>query len=811
MSDLKHAFTSLANSPGFTLVVLLTLALGIGVNTSMYTLVDVLLFRTVPFAEPDRLLSILGTNPQTQRDNFSFAEIDEMRAQAAGPGKAFETITAYSYWNNTLAEPGRSAERLLSLDGTVDFFTTFRSQPVLGRIYTAEEEVPGRTQVVVLSHRIWQTRFGGDRNIIGRSIRLNAEQVTVIGVMPTSFTAPLFFGPVDLFRPMTVPRHIVDDRNNRFFLAIGRLNPGVTPEQALAQLKPVAANWARDYPQTSKDRGFNLLPPHKMAMDSTSVFIIWLMFGLGAAVLLVACANIANLQLARATSNMRDLVIRSALGASRVRLIAHQLTESMVLAVGGGLLGVLVALWVNAWFGRSIWLGADASTTLALPMNGRILACAFLVSLLTGLLFGLLPAWFASRADVASALKQQTRSSTAGRAPRFMRHALIVGEVAIALALLGVAGVMIRGLDALLKREKGWDTGRVLLANIHLPEQSRYKTEDSRRLAIEKLTRRLAQMPGTEHTAVCSSAPLFGYSKDVQIHIEGQTSDDPTKLPTAGYTMITTDFFATLGIPLREGRLFPAELKADSPLVVIINETMARHFWPGQSAIGKRIGDRQDDRIVWREVIGVVADIQFALNITNPSTMLQVYKPLAHEPWGYLFLLARGPAPMSFKNEMRRVVSDLDPDVAVQEMYTVPEAADRFTHNLIVINNTLAGFALLGLVLAAVGLYGVISYLVAQRTNEFGIRIALGASRGNVLRLVLRHGMTLTVIGLLLGLGGAYALNRALAASMPRMAASDPPTLLATAIVLFAVALIATFIPARRATRLNPVDALRAE
>jgi predicted permease len=483
----------------------------------------------------------------------------------------------------------------------------------------------------------------------------------------------------------------------------------------------------------------------------------------------------------------------------------------MVLAVGGGLLGVLVALWLNAWFGRSIWLAADGAATLALPMNGRILAGAFLASLLTGLLFGLLPAWFASRADVASTLKQQTRSSTAGRGPRFMRHALIVGELAIALALLGVAGVMMRGLDAMLKREKGWDTSRVLLANIHLPEQSRYKTEDSRRLAIEKLTRRLAQMPGTEHTAVCSTAPLFGYSKDVQIHIDGQNSDDPTKLPTAGYTMITTDFFATLGIPLREGRLFSPDFKADSPPVVIINEAMARHFWPGQSAVGKRVGDRQDDKIVWREVIGVVADIQFALNITNPSTIFQVYKPLAHEPWGYLFLLARGPAPTSFKNEMRRVVSDLDPDVAVQEMYTVPEAADRFQHNIVVVNNMLAGFALLGLVLAAIGLYGVISYLVAQRTSEFGIRIALGASQGNVLRLVLRHGMTLTVIGLLLGLGGAYALNRVLAASMPRMAASDPPTLLATAIVLFAVALIATFIPAHRATRVNPVDALRAE
>lgn len=809
-TDLRLAFRSLAKSPGFTAVVLLTLALGIGVNTSMYTLVDQLFFRTVPFAEPDRLLSVLGTTPQNPRDGFSFDEINEMRAQAAGSGKAFETLTATAYWNNTLAEPHRPAERLLSLDGTADFFATFRAQPMLGRAYTAEEEAPGRNRVAVLSYHTWQTRFGGDPKVIGRSIRLNAEQVTVIGVMPASFTAPLFFGPVDIFRPITIPRHIVTDRANRFFQCVGRLNPGVTSAQARAQLLPLAANWAKDYPATDKDRGFNLLPPHEAAMDDISRFIIWLLFGLSAAVLLVACANIANLQLARATGNVRDLAIRSALGASRARLIVHQLAESMTLALGGGGLGVLVAIWFNDILGSAIRLGSDSSH-LDLTMNPRVLAGAFVVALLTGLLFGLLPAWFASRHDVVSTLKQQTRGSSTGRGPRLMRHALIVGEVAVALALLGVASVMIRGLDSLLKRDKGWDTNRVLAANIHLPEQDRYSTEDSRRLAHEKLIRRLAQIPGAEHTGISSTAPLFGYSKTSPLQIEGQTSDDPSKQPSAGYTMIGGDYFATLGIPLIEGRLFPAELKASDPPVVIIGETMARHFWPNQSAIGRRIGERHGEEVVWREVIGVVRDIQFALNITNPDTLYQVYKPMVHEPWGYMFLLVRGPNPALFKNEVRRAVADIDPDVAVQEMYTIPEAADRFNHNLVVINDTLGGFALLGLVLAAIGLYGVISYLVAQRTNEFGIRIALGASSHNILVLVLRHGLVLTVIGLLLGLAGAYALNRVLGSIMPRMAATDPAALLVTAAALFAVALIASYLPARRATKVDPLEALHTD
>lgn len=811
LSDLRHAFRSLAKSPGFTVIVLLTLALGLGVNTSMYTVVDVLMFRTVPFEEPERLLSILGITPQTQYDSFAFLEVDEMRAQAAGPGKAFESITTCSQWNDTLAEPGQTAERLVSLDATADFFNTFRIQPMLGRAYTRDEEVPGRNQVAILSYAVWQSRFAGDPQILGRSIRLNAEQVTVIGVMPASFVAPLFFGPIDLWRPITIPRHIVNDRNNHFFAAVGRLNPGATSAQAMAQLAPLATRWAHDYPQTSKNRGFNLLPPHKTALDSTSKFMIWLLFGLGVAVLLVACANIANLQLARSTGNIRDLAIRSALGASRPRLILHQLTEPLVLSVGGGLCGVLVAKWVNALLGSAIRIGNTPSDTLALPMNGRVLLATFVVSLLTGLLFGLLPAWFASRGDVVSTLRQKARGSSSGRGPRIMRNTLIVGEITTALALLGVACVMLRGLDAMLKRDKGWDTDRVVAANIHLPEQSTYDTEDKRRVAIDKLVRRLAEIPGAEHTAVCSTAPLFDYSKSLPIQIEGQASDDPTKLPIAGYTMVSSGYFATLGIPLLEGRVFAPDLKADSAPVVLINEAMARHFWPNKSAVGQRIGDRQGDKVVWREVIGVVRDIQFALNINTPSTRFQVYKPLVNEPWGYLFLMARGAEPARFKSDLRHAINDLDSDVAVQDLYTIPEAADRFEHNLVVINNTLAGFALLGLILAAVGLYGVISYLVAQRTNEIGIRIALGASPGNVLRLILSHGLLLTVIGLGMGVAAGYGLNRLVGSIVPLMVSNDPAALAGTAAALFVVALVACWVPAWRATRVNPLDAIRTE
>ncbi|HUJ43164.1 MAG TPA: ABC transporter permease [Opitutaceae bacterium] len=810
-SDLKFALRQLIKSPGFTVVALLTLALGIGVNSSMYTLVDTLLFRSAPFPEPDRMLVIQGLTAQGQPDGFSYAEIDEMRAlAAASPSSAFESITAFSQWNNDMAEPGQPAERLVSLDASIDFFGTFRVQPMLGRPYSAEEEVPGRTQVAILSHKLWQSRFGGDPTIVGRTLRLNAEQVTVIGVMPPGFGYPLFFGPIDLWRPMTVPRHIVEDRNNHFFGAVGRLRPGVTAAQATAQLKPLLARWAHDYPQVSAGRGVKVMLLQKAILTgSPFAFITWLLFGVGAAVLLIACFNLANLQLARAAANTRDLAIRSALGASRGRLIVHQLTESMVLALSGGALGLLVGMWSNDLIGRSIPIGA--TETLHLDMNGPVLGAAFLVSLLSGLLVGLVPAWLASRGDMVTTLKQQTRGSTSSRGTHRLRNSLVVAEVALALALLATAGVMIRGFSALLKRDKGWDTDRVLLANIHLPEQSRYSTEDSRRVVIDKLTRRLAQIPHAERTAICSSPPLFGYSKNVSFEVPGVTPDDPTKQPIGGYIMVTTDFFPALGIPLIEGRLFPPELKADSPPLVIINETMARRFWPHESAVGRRIGDRQGDVVVWREIIGVVRDIQDALNPSDPSTMYQVYKPLVNEPWGYLWLIVRAPAPATFKNEVRRAIADVDPDVAVQLMYTVPESADLFLRSFTVVNDTLGGFALLGLALAALGLYGVISNLVAQRTGEFGIRMALGAKPRDVLGLVLRRGIGLTFIGLLIGCGVAYALNLALRSSLPRMASSDPATIALVALFLFAVALFACWVPARRATRVDPVTALRAE
>jgi putative ABC transport system permease protein len=412
---------------------------------------------------------------------------------------------------------------------------------------------------------------------------------------------------------------------------------------------------------------------------------------------------------------------------------------------------------------------------------------------------------------VTFALKQQARTATSSRGSQYLQRVLIVGEIALAFTLLGGAGTMIRGFRALLRQDNGWDASHIAAAVIHLPEQSRYNTEEKRRIVIDKLTERLARIPGAEHSGICTSLPLFGYSTSRPIQVQGQTPEDPVQQPQGGFTLVTPGYFETLGIPLLEGRLFPADIRANSPPYIVIGQTVARQFWPKESAVGKRIGMREGDKTIWREVIGVVRDIGFAAMPGPPPIALQIYKPLVQEPWGFFSLVVRAASPTSFTNELRRVMADVDADVAVQDIYTFPAALERFERTEFVINQLLSGFAVLGLVLAAVGLYGVISNIVAQRTGEFGIRLALGAAPSSVQTLVLTRGLKLTLVGLALGAIGAYGVSHFLGSMMWRLPGVDPATLILVATILFTVALVACWLPARRATRVDPLIALRAE
>jgi predicted permease len=801
----RYALRSLLKSPGFSIIALITLALGIGVNTSMFSLIDALLFRAAPFPDGNRIFQVIADT--RQGPNYSFSEIEtrEIRERAT----SFSSLTTLRYYNSAFAEPGRPAEQVLSILASADFFQTFGVQPFLGRAFTADEAKPGNNQVIILSHAFWQQRFGGDRGVLGRTLRIDGEPVTIIGVMPASFDWRILWGTAAFWRPINYSPDQLTSRTYRAFQLIGRLKPGATGQQVATELGPLAATQVKDFPHDYNGLSYRAVVLHEAQMDNTSRQILWMLLGLSGFVLLIACANLANLQLARATTAMRDFAIRAALGATRARLIRQQLTECVLLSIAGGVLGVLVALWLNQMLTASIMIAGEPGG-LALPIDVNILLIAFAVAALTGVIFGIVPAWFSSRADVVSALKSQARGSTTGRGHHRTRQLLIVGEVMLALVLLGGAAVMQRGFEKFLHKDVGWDTAHLLTGTMPMPEK-RFPESADRIEFYRKLLTRLSALPGVDAVALTTGIPIWGYGTARQVFTEKQAAAEKKNLPLASHVMITSDYFKVLGVPLLEGRMFPADIKADDPKVVIVNEALARQFWPGESAVGHRIASINGDETTWSEIIGVVRNTESAAEIGNRDTPYQIFRPLVHEPWSWVRFAIRSQSPGALVQSVRRAIAEVDPDLPADEVSTVAQAMDRSNHNLVIVAQLLAGFAALGLVLAAVGLYGVISNLVAQRMSEFGIRLALGASSRDVLGLVLQHGMKLTLVGLVLGLAGAYGLSRFLNFVMPRLVSPDALALALTAVALFAVALLACFVPARRATKVDPLTALRAE
>ncbi|MBE2215058.1 MAG: ABC transporter permease [Opitutaceae bacterium] len=799
-----HALRSLLRAPGFTCIALMTLAIGIGVNTSMVSLVQALLFRSAPFPDADRLVQILGAAPTGRVEVFSAVEIREITAQT----DAFDTLTVLGGTRFVASEQGHGTERLTGMYATADLFSTFGMQPMLGRAFTAEEAQAGRNSVIVISHTFWQSRYGGRSDALGRTLRLDGEPVEIIGVMPPEFEYRMLWGNTQLWRPLAYTKEQLEWRDYRTFQLIGKMrSPGAAPQIA-SSLANLAVEQAKGHPQTYGGFRYRVLPLHEALMDDTGRRISWMLLGLSGFVLLIACANLANLQLARATAGARDLAIRAALGASRARLVLRQLGESLILVVGGTLLGLLVAQGINSVVESRFLI--DGRAGLTVTMDGPVLALTALVALITGVLFGILPAWFASRTNVQTVLKGQARGSTTGRGHNRMRQALVVCEITLAVALLGGAGVMHRSFEKFLTRETGWDTARVLSGTLPVPE-TRFANEDARMAFYRQVEARLAAIPGAERAAIATSMPVFDYNGERQVLVEGQAPGSAENFPSAFHVMVTSGYFATVGIQLVEGRLFPEDIKASDPRVVVVNETLARQLWPGRSAVGQRLCSMDSGYAFWAEVIGVVRDVESAATVRPPATRLVVYKPLAHEAWGWVHLIVRSEKPETLAHAFRQAMEEIDPEMPADWISTVPQKIEGSQQNLRLAATTLTWFAALGLGLAALGIYGVISHLVAQRTGEFGIRMALGAQQTDVFQLVLRHGVLLTVIGVIIGLAGALAVTRVLHTIMPRLVGLDLPALALVAVGLLGVAIVACLVPARRATKVDPLDALRAE
>ncbi len=804
MHALRLALRSLARSPGFTSIALLTLALGIGVNTSMVSLVQALLFRSAPYADAERLVQVIGTAPTGRVDTFSAIEVREISERAG----AFETLAVLGASRFVASEQGRPTERLHGMLASASMFSTFGMEPMLGRPFTAEEAQPGRNGVIVISHHLWQSRYGGRPDVLGRALRLDGVPVEIIGVMPPGFDYPALWRNTQFWRPLAYTKEQLDWRDYRMFQLIGKLRPDASAPQLAGTLATLVADQARSHPQTYGGFRYRVLPLQEAQVDDTGRRTSWMLLGISAFVLLIACANLANLQLARATAGARDLAIRAALGASRARLVLRQVGESLLLVAGGTALGLAVAHVINTTIEQRFQF--PGTTGLDVALDGPVLAVTAGVALLTGVLFGMIPALMASRANVNTVLKGQARGSTTGRGHQRLRQALVVIEISLAVAMLGGAGVMQRSFAKFLERDSGWDADRIVSGTLPVPE-ARIDNDAARIAFYRRLETRLAAIPGVERAAIATSLPIFDYNGERQVLVEGQAPGSAENLPSAFHVMTTSGYFSTVGIDLVEGSLFPEDIKADDRRVIVVNESLARQLWPGRSAVGQRLCSMDSGIPFWAEVIGVVRDVESAASVRPPATRLVVYKPLVHEPWGWVHLVVRSENPETLIEPFRRAVEEVDPEMPADWIATVPQQIEGAQHNLRLTAKTLGFFAALGLALAALGIYGVVANIVAQRTGEFGIRLALGALPSDVFRLVLRLGLVLTGVGLVLGLGGAIALMRVLGSIMPRLVGLDFAALALVSAVLVAVALLACLVPARRATQVDPLESLRSE
>ena len=800
---MRYALRSLLAAPAFTIIAVVTLALGIGVNSSMYSVMNTLMFASAPFPRPASIVNLNGQTPQAEFMAFSPQEIDELRAH---PTNAFTVIAPTSNTMETVTLPNQLPETVQGTAAHADLFKVLETPPLLGRIFTSDECVAGRDTVVLITEEFWQKKYGGKPEALGQTMRINGRIFTIIGVLPGAYSDTFVFGEGQYFRPLVYSKDQMNGRDRREFGIMARLAPGVSLPQALAGLAPLADRWAKDHPALYLNYNFRMQTAGRIG-GSANVTIITMQLGLAAAILAIACANLANLQMARAATRLRDLAIRSALGASRWMLIRQQLVESMVVSVVGGALGLLIALWCNDLIGRNIKIGL--SSTLHLPIDGKVLGFTAAISVLSGLAFGLIPAWLASRTDVNEALKQQSRGTTGGRGHGWLRSSLVIGQVALSLTLLSVAGMMIHGLDRTIDYRPAWASESILTANVQIDE-SAYTVEE-RRALYEAILTRLARIPGVESCTLASTLPVAGGGREEAVFTDGQDSSGKN-LPKAITYLVTSGYFKTLGIRLVEGRTFPDNISPTSAEQVVINQSLAKNFWPNESAIGKRLGTKGDDgKVAHREIIGVVADVDDAIQFSEPNTHLQYYTGLTYNPWTWFQIAVRGPNPVRFGNDLRRAVADVSPDLAARFVWTMDDMRELFLHNLVVINGVLLAFALLGLVLASVGLYGIVSNNVNQRMSEFGIRLALGARQVDVLRIVLLQSLRLTLIGLGLGAVGSYFLGMALRQGIGPIVAQNQTILAGTSVAIFVVALLATWFPARRATAADPIAALRAE
>jgi putative ABC transport system permease protein len=800
----RFAVRSLARSPGFSLLAIMTLGFGIGGNTVMFSAFNSIVLKPLPYAEGARLDRIYRATPQNPEGNVSPADFLDLQRGASGYGE----ITAYTPSDTSLSAPGQPAEVASGLRVSANFFSTLSVLPQLGRDFRSGEDRPGNDRVVLVSQRFWQNHFGGNPEIVGRTIRVDGEPHEIVGVLPASFNDWRHLGWVDLFRPLALDQKKSADRSSTILRLIGRRAPNISRSAAGGFIVNFGARLAKDFPESNAGSTWRTVPLAETVHGKSGGTMIGMLIGLSGFVLLIACSNLANLLLARTMSRAREFAVRAALGASRLQLLRPLIAESLLLALAGGAVALLVAQWGADWL--AVRSTGDNGERVILAFDWRVFGWAFGAALLTALAFGMAPALFALRLDVNDTLKSGARGMTGGRGHRRFRHALIIGQFALAMILLAGAALFIRGLDELNHRRAGWKSDQLVTGTVVLPAS--YSDPDKisafQRLAVE----RLEAIPGVASASISSFTPFFNWPEARKYLIAGRELPKPGHEPAAVMNSVTPHYFETVGTHILAGRAFNARDNAAAPKVFIISQAMATGLFGSENPIGRHLAQAGGATLQWGEIVGVAANVKSVLPEAGPVTF-QLYQPMAQEARSYNEVAIRtsGGAPSTFVQSIRHVMTELDPDLPVRQLQAADATVERANYQTAVLRDMLTSFAVLGLGLASLGIYGVIARTMAQRISEFAIRLALGARARDITHLVLASGVKLAVIGSALGLLGALGLARLLAAGNPGMQLNSPPVLVGTTLLLIAVALVACWLPARRAARINPIEALRAE
>ena len=798
IKDIRYGLRSLFKRPAFTAIALVALALGIGANTAIFSLVNAVVLRPLPFSQPDRLVWVWG-NIRNGGNRASISPPDFLDYREKN--KAFENFAASFSMPLAVNITGAGdPERLNGSAVTGNYFQTFGVTPLLGRGFTLENEKTGQDNVAVISHELWQRRFGGDPEIVNKKIVLDGKAIQVLGVMGPDVSLPQ---PAELWVPLNFDSDPgMKMRKAHFLRPIGRLKPGVSLTQAQADLDLVAAQLEKQYPDSNTGWNTRLVSLREQLLGSSRIYVC-ILFGTVGLVLLIACANVANLLLVRAAARQKEIALRTALGASRPRIMRQMITESVLLAIMGGALGVLLAR-----FGVDLLVSLSQDTlprTVTVRVDATVLLFTFLISLATGLLFGLAPAFRTMQVNLIESLKEGVRGAGETTLRNRTRSLLVVFESAIAVMLLIAAGLLVRSLIALQNVDPGFDANNVLTMRLNLA-RNKYDTPEKTSNFLTELQTRAGNLPGVETVGVITELPLSGQLNDVPFNVEGRPPVTVDQAFDADFRRINQNYFSALHIPLLRGRNFTEQEVRRGDELVIVSQQLVNQVFPNEEPLGKRLITVMGDTRY--EIIGVVGDIRHQSLAGVPAATM--YFPTIESNFTNLVIRTKSD-PSSVAAGVRKEIHAIDPDqpvAAVKSMTTLVHesvASQRY-------RTTLLGlFAVLAVVLAATGIYGVMSYTVAQRTHEIGVRMALGARQGDVLKLVVRQGMLLALAGVGLGLIGAFALTRVMATLLFQVTAKDPITFAVVAGLLIAVAFVACFVPALRATKVDPLVALRYE